>query len=130
MRQPSRNSDHCLLYNAGVTTTAQSAESPADFTALTGTDPDKVDFADGEDSKTINLVIATDTDVEGDEQLLVTMSVPVSAAGHAVDELYQTTVVIRDDDGISKLRKHISCCNCKLGFVWSRHTKTNSKRDS
>ena len=128
MRQPSRISDHCLLYNAGVTTTAQSAESPADFTALTGTDPDKVDFAAGEASKDIDLVIATDTDVEGDEQLLVTMSVPVSAAGHAVDELYQTTVVIRDDDGISKFRKLISCCNCKLCLVKTH--KTNSKRDS
>ena len=77
--------------------TDQSTTSDEDYIALIEGGTDTVTFASGELEKDVALTIIADTDVEGDEQFLVSI-ISVSEAGHQVDELYQTTVVIADQD--------------------------------
>lgn len=87
-----------------------------------------VTFASGALMTTLDLTIKADADVEGDEQFLVTMA--VSDTGHVVDELYQTTVVIGDEDTPGKLRKH-SCNSCKqYGIKASANTEPDPKPTS
>ena len=93
--------------HAGVATTDESALSATDYTALTAS-TNTATFTSGQTETTFDVTIKPDDNVEGNEQFLVTMD--VTEPGHVEDELYQTTVVIADDDTPGKLRK-LGCSN-------------------
>ena len=86
--------------HAEVTTTDQSAVGGTDYVALTA---QTVTFATNDAEEDVVLTITDDSDVEGNEQLLVTVAFGTAVTGHVLDELYQTTVVIGDEDSPSKL---------------------------
>ena len=79
----------------------QSAVGGTDYAALTS---QTVTFATNDAEEDVVITITNDNDVEGNEQLLVTVAFATPAVdGHVLDELYQTTVVIGDEDSPSKL---------------------------
>ena len=73
-----------------------------------------VTFSAGSDEEDLVLTIKADDDLEGDEQLLVTMSFGTEVPRHVLDELYKTTVVIADVDTPGKLKKLGTAVHCKL----------------